>query len=70
MENIICIETLALLNLFIPGNAKKEYEKEEEGNVFAFASKTCPMLWYLCACERARSTSIWSSLADAVGIGD
>jgi hypothetical protein len=53
LENIICIETLAWLNLAIPGSGKKEYEKEDEGNIYAFAAKTCPLLWYLCAYERA-----------------
>ena len=45
LENIICIETLAWLNLFVPGASSKTYEKEEEGNLFAYAAKTCPLLW-------------------------
>jgi len=62
LENVLCIETLAWINLFMPGSSKKIYDKEEEGcdinghqggNLFAFASKKCPYLWYLCARARA-----------------
>jgi hypothetical protein len=62
LENVLCIETLAWINVFMPGSSKKVYDKEEEGcdinahqggNLFAFASKKCPYLWYVRVRARA-----------------